>query len=180
MKIDPKQTQVLVIDIQEKLFPLINNKDELLKNILMLIKGLKLFDMPFVLNEQYPRGLGHTIEPIKELLAEQSAFEKVTFSCCQTQTTLEAIKKNDKKFVIVFGIEAHICILQSVLDLLEAGLVPVVVTDCIDSRNPNDKRVAIDRMVQAGAIPTTYESIIFELCGSSKSSMFKDISNLIK
>ncbi len=93
---------------------------------------------------------------------------------------MQAITDKDKKFVIVFGVEAHVCVLQSVLDLIEAGFIPVLVTNCIDSRNSNDKRVAIDRMTQAGAIPTTYESLLFELCASAKNSSFKEISKLVK
>ncbi|HIP29626.1 MAG TPA: hydrolase [Sulfurospirillum arcachonense] len=180
MRIEPNKTQALVIDIQEKLFPHINNNEQLLQNTVTLIKGLKLLEIPFILNEQYPKGLGHTVEPIKELLKDEIAYEKVTFSCCQTEATMHAIKNKNKKFVIVFGVEAHVCVLQSVLDLLEAGFTPVLVTDCIDSRNSNDKRVAIERMTQAGAIPTTYESLLFELCASAKNKVFKEISNLIK
>ncbi len=180
MRINPDETQALVVDIQEKLYPHINNNEQLLKNTLILIKGLKLLKTPFVLNEQYPKGIGHTIEPIKELLKDENTYEKVTFSCCKTDETMSAIKKNSKKFVIVFGIEAHVCVLQSVLDLLEAGLIPVVVTDCIDSRDSNNKRVAIERMIQAGAIPTTYESLLFELCISAKNEVFKEISKLVR
>jgi len=180
MRIELNKTQALVIDIQEKLFPHINNNEQLLQNSITLTKGLKLLEIPFVLNEQYPKGLGHTIEPIKKLLENETVYEKVTFSCCQTEDTMQSIKNRNKKFVIVFGIEAHICVLQSVLDLLEAGFTPVLVTDCIDSRNSNDKRVAIERMTQAGAIPTTYESLLFELCASAKNKVFKEISTLIK
>ena len=180
MRIDASKTQTLVVDIQEKLFPHINNNEQLLQNSITLIKGLKLLEIPFVLNEQYPKGLGHTIAPIKELLTDVIAYEKVTFSCCQTEATMQAITDKDKKFVIVFGVEAHVCVLQSVLDLIEAGFIPVLVTNCIDSRNSNDKRVAIDRMTQAGAIPTTYESLLFELCASAKNSSFKEISKLVK
>ncbi len=180
MRINANQTQALVVDIQEKLYPHINNNEQLLENTLTLIKGLKLLNIPFVLNEQYPKGLGHTIEPIKQLLIDEKVYEKVTFSCCQTKETLECIEQKSKKFVIVFGVEAHVCVLQSVLDLLETGFIPVLVTDCIDSRNSNDKRVSIDRMLQAGAIPTTYESLLFELCSSAKNGVFKEISKLIK
>jgi nicotinamidase-related amidase len=180
MRIEPNKTQALIIDIQEKLFPHIHNNEQLLQNSITLIKGLKLLEIPFILNEQYPKGLGHTIKPIKELLEDEAAYEKVTFSCCQTEATMQAIKNRDKKFVIIFGVEAHVCVLQSVIDLLEAGLTPVLVTNCIDSRDSNDKRVAIERMTQAGAIPTTYESLLFELCASAKNSSFKEISKLIK
>lgn len=180
MRIDPNQTQVLVVDIQEKLFPHINNNKQLLQNCVKLIKGLKLLKMPFILNEQYPKGLGHTITPVKNLLKEEVPYEKVTFSCCQSKETMQTIKDANKKFVIVFGVEAHVCVLQSVLDLVEANFIPVLVTDCIDSRNPNDKKVAIDRMTQAGALPCTYESLLFELCASAKNEMFKEISKLVK
>jgi len=180
MRIKIENTQTLVVDIQDKLYPHINNNEQLLKNWKILIQGLKLLNVPFILNEQYPKGLGETIAPIKELLKNETVYEKVTFSCCQTKDTLDTIKKNSKKFVIVFGIEAHVCVLQSVIDLVENGFIPVVVTDCIDSRKSNDKRVALDRMTQEGAILTTYESLLFELCLSAKNSAFKEISKLVK
>ena len=180
MRIDPNKTQALVVDIQERLYPHINNNEQLLQNTITLIKGLKLLNIPFILNEQYPKGLGHTITPIKEILKDEIAYEKVTFSCCKTEDTMKAIQEKNRKFVIVFGVESHVCVLQSVLDLLETGFVPVLVTDCTDSRKSNDKRVAIERMIQAGAMPTTYESLLFELCSSAKNSAFKEISKLIK
>jgi nicotinamidase-related amidase len=93
---------------------------------------------------------------------------------------MEALEKEKRKFVIVFGIEAHVCVLQSVIDLLEAGFIPVLVVDCISSRKLSDKEVAISRMVQAGAIPTTSESLLFELCISAKNQIFKEISQLVK
>ncbi|WP_331774513.1 isochorismatase family protein [Sulfurospirillum sp. 1612] len=180
MKIPMDNVFALAVDVQEKLFPHINNHEILLENMLKLIKGLKLLEVDFVLNEQYPKGIGHTIAPIKELLQNDVAHEKVTFSCCQTEETMDLIKKEGRKFVIVFGIEAHVCVLQTVLDLIDARLVPILVTDCIGSRKENDKNVAISRMMQAGAIPTTYESLLFELCGSAKHSAFRAISALIK
>jgi len=180
MRIQSNQTQALVVDIQEKLFPHMTNKEELLETTIRLIKGLKLLKIPFILNEQYPKGIGHTVALIKELLEEEIPYEKFTFSCCKNEETLKAIHKNNKKFVIVFGIEAHVCVLQSVLDLLDDGLIPVLVTDCISARNPNDKEIAIKRMQQSGAILTTYESLLFELCVSSKNDVFKEISKLVK
>ena len=180
MRIQCNQTQALVVDIQEKLFPHMHEKEELLLTTIKLIKGLQLLKIPFILNEQYPKGIGHTISPIKELLEKEIPYEKFTFSCCKNEETLKAIHKSDKKFVIVFGIEAHVCVLQSVLDLLDDQFIPILVTDCISSRNPNDKKIAIQRMQQAGAILTTYESLLFELCVSSKNEVFKEISKLVK
>jgi len=180
MRIDPNQTQALLVDIQERLFPHIYKKEKVLENSIKLIKGLKLLGTPFVLNEQYPKGIGHTILPIKKLLSDEKVYEKVTFSCCKTDATMEQIKKIDKKFVIVFGIEAHVCVLQSVLDLAEAGFIPVIVTDCIGSRSPHNRDSAIQRMLSIGAIPSTYESILFELCVSAKNKTFKEISKIVK
>jgi len=180
MQIDLNQTQTLVIDIQEKLYPYMYKKEEFLENSIKLIQGLKLFNIPFTLNEQYPKGIGSTISPIKELLNDEKIYEKITFSCCKTDNTMEHIKKLNKKFVIIFGIEAHVCVMQSVLDLLEDGFIPVVITDCISSRSSHNKDSSIQRMIQSGAIPATYESILFELCVSAKNKVFKEISKIIK
>ena len=180
MRIEVNQTQVLVVDIQEKLFPHIYKKEKVLENSIKLIKGLKLLGTPFILNEQYPKGIGHTIMPIQELLNDEKVFEKVTFSCCKTDETMKEIKKNNKKFVIVFGIEAHVCVMQSVIDLLEAGFIPVLITDCIGSRHPHNRDSAIQRMLSSGAILATYESILFELCVSAKNEAFKEISKIVK
>jgi hypothetical protein len=180
MRINTSETLALVVDIQEKLFPHISNSEILLKNSIKLIKGLKLLEIPFILNEQYPKGIGHTITPIKELLSNEEVFEKVTFSCAKTITTLNAIKNKNKKFIIIFGIETHVCVLQSILDLLEDGFVPILVSDCTNSRKEFDRDIAIERARQSGAIITTYESLLFELCVSSKNEVFKEISKIIK
>lgn len=180
MRIDKDQTLALVVDIQERLFPHMSNPNGLLENCTKLIKGLKLLEIPYILNEQYPKGIGKTIDALQTLLEDAKAYEKFTFSCCKNEATMDAIKALNKKFVIVFGIETHVCVMQSVLDLIEAGFVPVLVCDCVDSRKSFDKEIAIQRMIQAGAIPTTLESLLFELCGSSKNPIFKEMSQLIK
>lgn len=180
MRIYPNDSLALVVDIQERLLPHINNYETLIKNSVTLIKGLKLLNIPFLLNEQYPKGIGHTVDPIKAELSDSKAFEKVTFSCCKTDATMDSIIEKKKKFILVFGIETHVCVLQSVMDLLEAGYIPVIIVDCIGSRKVSDKEVALQRMIQAGAIPTTYESLLFELCLSAKNPVFKEISKLVK
>jgi nicotinamidase-related amidase len=180
MRIITEQTMALVVDIQDKLFLHMSQKDKLIENCIELTKGLRLLNIPFILNEQYPKGLGATVAQIKELIPQNKVFEKFTFSCCKTTQTKDAIAKIGKKFIIVFGIEAHVCVLQSVLDLIELGYIPVVISDCTSSRKKNDKKVALERMKHSGAIISTYESILFELCVSSKNEVFKDISKLIK
>ena len=162
-----------MVDVQEKLFPHVSNKEIIEKNLITLIKGLKLHNLPFIINEQYKKGLGETLPSLRELIDDDPHFEKVTFSCCQNEPSLEAIKKSGKNVVIVAGIETHVCVLQTCLDLLEEGFTPVLVTDCVSSREDYNTIMAIERMVQAGVIPTTNESILFELTLSAKNPVFK-------
>ncbi|AXH15921.1 YcaC-related amidohydrolase [Malaciobacter mytili LMG 24559] len=180
MRIHANDALFCLVDVQERLFPHIRNNEELEKNLLILVKGLQLHEIPFVINEQYKKGIGETIPSLKELVDEYPHFEKTTFSCCKNEPTLDAIKDLKRKFVIVAGIETHVCVLQTCIDLLEAGLQPVLVTDCVSSRKENDTKVAIDRLVQAGVIPTTYESLLFELTVNAKHPVFKEISQLVK
>ena len=168
------------VDIQERLFPFISNKEELEKNLITLVKGLKLHEIPFIINEQYKKGIGETIPSLRDLVEEYPHFEKTTFSCCGNEDGLAAIKATGKKMVILAGIETHVCVLQTALDLLEEGLQPVLVTDCVNSRKESDKDMAIKRLIQAGVIPTTYESLLFELTVNAKHPVFKEISKLVK
>jgi nicotinamidase-related amidase len=114
------------------------------------------------------------------LVEEFAHFEKTTFSCYKNEETVDAINAAGKKVVIVAGIETHVCVLQTCLDLLEGGYEVVLVTDCCTSRKQNDTDVAITRLVQAGVIPTTYESLLFELTVNAKNPVFKEISSLVK
>ncbi|MGB6328953.1 MAG: hydrolase [Halarcobacter sp.] len=180
MKIRVEDCVYVQVDVQERLFPHIQNNEELEKNLITLVKGLKLHEIPFIINEQYKKGIGETIPSLKELVQEYPHFEKTTFSCCGNEDGLAAIKATGKKIVILAGIETHVCVLQTALDLIENGLQPVLVTDCVDSRKDKDKQIAIQRLVQAGVIPTTYECLLFELTVNSKSPVFKEISKLVK
>ncbi|WP_419771391.1 MAG: hydrolase [Candidatus Marinarcus sp.] len=180
MKIDVNNVMFCLVDVQEKLFPHINNKAILEKNLVTLIKGLQIHKVPFIVNEQYKKGIGETIESLRDLVDDYPHFEKTTFSCCGNEEGFAAIKANNKKQIIVAGIETHVCVLQTCLDLLEAGFQVILVTDCCSSRKQNDKDVAITRLVQAGVVPTTYESLLFELTVNAKNPVFKEISSLVK
>ncbi len=155
-------------------------KDELLRKSLVLLEGLKILDIPLFLTEQYPRGLGPTVEEISNALGPIAAIEKATFSCCDEPDYRKLLEDSGRKTLIVCGIEAHVCVLQTVMDLVASGYTPVVVEDCISSRNPADKRVAIHRMRTEGAVITTCESILFELTRVSGTDEFKAISRLVK
>jgi len=170
----------LVIDMQERLFPVMHQRDELLKRVLILVEGLKILNVPILVSEQYPRGLGTTLDGVANALEQPEVFEKISFSCCGEPLFLSALDKLGKEKVIICGIEAHVCVLQTVIDLLEKGYSPVVVADCISSRNPYDMAVALERMRVEGAVITTSESLLFELAVEAGNQEFKDISRLVK
>lgn len=180
MRIRVEDCSFCLVDVQDKLFPHMSNGEIFEKSIVTLVNGLKTLGVPFIVNEQYKKGIGETIPSLEAIVKEDPHFEKTTFSCCGNEATFEAIKALGKKVVIVAGIETHVCVLQTCLDLLEAGLQPVLVTDCVTSRKENDTKIAIKRLIQAGVIPTTYESILFELTQNAKNPNFKEISKLVK
>lgn len=180
MRITKEDSFGLIIDIQEKLIPHIDKNEELAKNTAILINGLKILDLPILMTEQYRKGLGATIPQIIELLGNSLSFEKSAFSCCDDESISGAISGLNKKYAIIAGIEAHICVLQTVIDLQESGIQTVVVYDCISSRKESDKLIAIERMQSEGAIITSYESVLFELARISGTDAFKKISKLVK
>ncbi|RBQ29065.1 hydrolase [Aliarcobacter vitoriensis] len=180
MRINLEDTLFCLVDVQEKLFPHIGNKDELERTLPILVKGIKTLDIPIIVNEQYKKGIGETIPVLKELVSEYTAYEKTTFSGCQTGEILEAFRKSGKKNIIVAGIETHVCVLQTCIDLIENDFNVILVTNCCGSRTKLDHKMAIKRLIQSGVIPTTYESILFELTVDAKNPNFKAISSLIK
>lgn len=180
MRIKKEDTIAVVIDVQKRLYPFISDNEKLTGNIVKLIKGLRAIGIEILVTTQYVKGLGDTIEPVKEALGEFSHMEKMSFSCCGDDNFITEIKKSGKKNVIICGIESHVCVLQTVIDLLEKGYRPVLIEDCVSSRNPNDKKFAVERMRQEGALISTYESILFELLEVSGTDTFKEISKIVK
>lgn len=180
MRIQKKNAVSVIIDVQTRLFKHIHENDQLSENLVKLILGLKALNISILVTQQYSKGLGPTIEPVSEALGEYTIIEKRSFSCMDESNFKTSVSGMGKKFVIIAGIEAHVCIMQTVVDLLEAGFVPVVVEDCISSRHIKTKDIALERMRHEGAIITSLESILFELCRYSGSDEFKTIARLIK
>jgi nicotinamidase-related amidase len=171
---------LVVVDIQERLFPVMHDKEEMLRHVLKLIRGAQVLEIPIVLTEQYPKGLGPTLPEIKELLPDVKPIEKVVFNCCEEAAfcrALEALKRNQ---VLISGIEAHICVCQTAMALTRAGYEVQVVVDCVSSRKNEDKLVALYRMGAAGISPTTMEMALFELLKVAQGDKFKQISNIVK
>ncbi len=180
MRIKKENTIGLMIDFQERLFPHIHQNELLDKNVQILISGLKALEIPILVTEQYKKGLGETIDSIAQLVSDCKFTEKLAFSCCDEPKIIEQVELSTKRSVIIAGIESHICVLQTAIDLQERGFTPVVVEDCVSSRTSENKRIAMERLRQEGVIVTSYESILFELCRYAGSDAFKAISKLIK
>ncbi len=180
MRIRKEHSAGLIIDIQERLFPSIQENDLLFKNTMLLITGLQILDIPVLASEQYTQGLGFTVTEIRNMFEPALIYEKTAFSCCDDPGIQASLKNLHRKNIIIAGIEAHVCVLQTTVDLLENGYLPVIVEDCIASRKKVDKSIAIERMRQEGALITSYESILFELARVSGTEQFKAISKLVK
>ena len=135
MRILKDRTVALIIDIQERLYPFIFENERLIKNVVKLIEGLKIIGIPIFVTEQYVKGLGSTIETVANVLGSQSRIEKISFSCCDESRVMEGIATSGKEDIIITGIESHVCILQTTIDLIHNGYHPVVVEDCVSSRH---------------------------------------------
>jgi nicotinamidase-related amidase len=180
MRILRDQSAAIIIDVQERLLPHIFEGELVLENCTRLIEGLKILSVPMIVTQQYTKGLGPTVPAIASMFQEFDPVEKISFSCCDEPLFLERLHQEGRKNIVICGIEAHVCVLQTCLDLLDRGFVPVVAEDCISSRKASDKRVAVKRMRQEGARITTLESILFELTREAGNPLFKAISALVK
>lgn len=173
-------TVLVLIDFQERLFPVMHDKEKLLRNVLKLIQGAEVLGIPIVLTEQYPKGLGSTLPEIKELLPDIKSIEKVCFNCCDESAFCKSLEILKRKQVLVAGIEAHICVYQTTMALFRGGYEVQVVGDCVSSREPENKLVSLLKMGAAGVSPTTMEMALFELLKVARGDKFKQISNIVK
>lgn len=180
MRITDKDTAVLVVDYQEKLIPAMNEKEELIKTSRTFLSGIKELNIPMVVTQQYTKGLGATIPEIAECIGDFNAHDKVTFSGCGTEEIFSAIKDLNKKNILVCGTEAHVCVLQSAIDLKAAGYNVFLVEDCIGSRTLSNKENAIKRAMGEGILITCCESALFELTAAAGTPHFKVISKIVK
>lgn len=180
MRHQRNKTIALCIDVQERLFPHIHNNAAVEQRIITLARGLRILDVPIIVTEQYSKGLGPTRAAVLEALGDVQPIEKITFSCCGEPTVEAHLMSSGRHTIVVFGIETHVCVQQTVLDLLAQGNHVVVVADATSSRSEMDHTMALERMRHAGAIVTTVESILFELLERAGTDTFKQISQLVK
>jgi nicotinamidase-related amidase len=175
-----ENTVLILIDFQERLFPVMHDKEKLLNNVVKLIKGAVALELPIIVTEQYPKGLGPTIPEIKGLIPGFQAVEKVCFSCCDEPAFMERLGTLKRKQALVAGIEAHICTYQTAAALARAGYQVEVVADGIASREAENKAVALSRLGMMGILPTSVEMALFELLKAAKGDKFKQISAIVK
>jgi nicotinamidase-related amidase len=206
MRIILEQTSGLLIDVQERLFPHMFERETLEHNLPILLNGLGILGVPLLVTQQYTKGLGPTIPLLQETLGwttrfavaaqERSAsadpaalpaptsetpyIEKIAYSCFEEPAFTKALKGLGRQRVLLAGIEAHICVLQTAVDLQQAGYTPVVIENCTSSRRENDKRIAFERLRAEGVLVSTYESILFELTREAGTETFRAISQLVK
>lgn len=180
MRLLAEDTMALIIDFQEKLMPVMAEREALEKRTDILLRGLKALEIPMVMTQQYTKGIGMTIPSVREAAGSDDYFDKLTFSCFEDEAIHDKVESLGRKKVLICGIEAHICVLQTCIDLKAAGYTPVLVADCISSRRLSDKEIALLRAQAEGILITTSESVLFELTRKAGSAVFKEISRLIK
>lgn len=170
---------LLIVDVQERLLPAIHDGTQVLDATRRMTAAAKVLGVPIVLTEQYPAGLGSTCPTLRECLPDVEAVEKTRFSACVVGV-LNQLANLGRPHMIVTGIETHVCVQQTVLDLLRLGYLPYLCADAVGSRRPLDRDMALGRMREAGAVLTTTESVIFELLGEAGTDQFKKILKIVK
>ena len=174
------KTALLIIDIQERIIRVINEYETVVENTIKLIKGFKALGIPIYYTEQYPKGLGPTVESIQNELEGNDAIQKLTFSCSGAGDLFSELKKNGISQVVVCGVESHVCVQQTVLDLLANDFQVNLAADAVSSRRVKDYEISFSRMRQHGAEVTTTEAILFELLNVCGTDVFKQISKIVK
>lgn len=174
------QAVLAVVDIQERLASVMEHRERVTARTRLLIEAARLMDIPIVVTEQYPKGLGHTVDEIREVLTAGSPVEKLSFSCCGEPSFLDALKKTGRKKVILAGMETHICVLQTVIDLLDSGYAVHLVRDAVCSRKKLDWATGLEMAREAGAVVTSTETVLFQLLERAGTEEFRKISKMVK
>ena len=182
MLIDESKLLCFLIDIQEKLFPRIFDNQSILYKVKTYLKIVNSMNLPLILTEQYPKGLGKTIDMIESNIKTKNfyKFQKTSFSCIGADDVRDQLSNLEKKQVLLCGIETHICVLQTAFDLLKMDYDVFILDECVGSRNKLDKDIGISRLRKSGCTVLTLEMLAFELVRSSAHPNFKNISDLIK
>lgn len=178
--INPDETVLAVIDVQGKLADTVFQRDRLLSNLKVLIQGFRILDIPILWTEHVPEKLGSTIEALQSELEGLAPIWKNTFSCAREEKFSQGLRTLKRNTVVLSGIETHVCVYQTAIDLLDQGLRVEVVADAVSSRTPENRKVGLNRMLAAGASGTSVEMLLFELQKIAGGDTFRRLIRLIK
>ncbi|MFK7792889.1 MAG: isochorismatase family protein [Devosiaceae bacterium] len=180
----PDRSQLLIVDVQERLLPAMQDQEDVVSACAFLAKAAGLCSVPTLITEQYPAGLGHTLQAVLDVCTKPQVVEKTAFSVAQDSKALDKLRKRRtdqrRDQIIICGVEAHVCVLQSALDLKGLGFDVFAVADAVSSRHLGSRDVALSRMAHAGIVPVTTEMVAFEWLGDAKAKAFKPISALVR
>jgi isochorismate hydrolase len=181
MLLSAQSSQLLIVDVQERLLPVMSSPDTCLANIVRLAKAARHLGIPITISEQYPQGIGPSAAPIRAACdGAAETLTKITFSCGHDEKIAARIAASGRRQLLICGIEAHICVLQSALAFASAHFDVFVVADAVTSREPVSKEIALRRLERAGVIPVTVEMAVFEWLGRAGTAEFKALQQLIK
>ena len=179
--LDPKQTALVVIDIQEGFRNAITDFGRIVSRAATVVRGFQVLGLPVLVTEQYPKGLGHTAAEIRIVLTDaDEVFEKSAFSSCGADAFVAKLNDLSIKQVLICGLETHVCVNQTAHDLLTRGFQVHILTDCVCSRFEHNREAGLAKMLASGAISSSIEMALFELMRDSKHEKFKEIQSLIK
>lgn len=178
--LNPAKTLLMVIDLQEAFVGHVPEMEAIVERSRILIEGAKLLGVPIVATEQYPQGLGTTVEPIVKALGEVPRRAKTAFSCIRDDEVGRHLLSSGRKQVLLAGVETHVCVVQTALDSIASGSQPFVCADAVGSRKAIDHEVGLSRLRQHGAVVTTVEGALMEMAQCREHPVFKQISQLIK
>jgi nicotinamidase-related amidase len=173
-------TLLAVVDIQDKLSRAMHARDDLIANACKLIRGARALGLPIVCTEQNPKGLGATVPEVAECLKGVERVSKFSFSCCASNACMQALAQPARRSVLIAGIEAHICVYQTTVELIAAGFHVEVVADACSSRSAQNKHIGLDRCRCAGAGVTSVETVLFELLKVAEGPQFKELLAIVK
>ena len=180
--LDPVKAALIVIDVQERLCAAMDENvlRQLTRNAGILLESAIELAIPVIFTEQYVKGLGPTLAELKDRAPAASCHEKLTFSCCGNEAFLNQLKQSGRTQIIITGMETHVCVLQTVIELLGEGFEVHVVKDAVMSRSSDNKQTAMETMTLAGAVPTCTEAVVFQLLKIAGTESFKKLSKLVK
>jgi len=180
MLIERDRSCLLVVDVQERLAPAMADAATVIRNAAVLMQAAARLGVPILVSEQYPQGLGRTVSELRSLAQDSAFFSKIDFSCADDPALSERIGKTDREQVVICGIEAHVCVLQSALGLQRQERECFVVADAVSSRAPVSRDTALQRLGDNGVELVTTEMVVFEWLGKAGTPEFKELSRLIR